>query len=224
MRDSLPRPVSGRRVGAPALFSFPQTATGVAHFLRSRQVLVVRPELGSASDAELLQAGTADGFEEVYDRHAAQVLAWARARVGEHAADLTAEVFARAWLGRSRFRHESEMSALPWLLGIARNVLRESLRKRRVEDAARRRLGMPRLLARDAALDAIDERRSLSESERRALSSLPKRDRELLRLRVIEERSYRDIAVRLRCTPQAARHRVSRLLRQLQCTLGGQQP
>jgi DNA-directed RNA polymerase specialized sigma24 family protein len=43
-------------------------------------------------------------------------------------------------------------------------------------------------------------------------------------LRVIEERPYRDIAVRLQCTPQAARHRVSRLLRQLQCTLGAQQP
>jgi hypothetical protein len=110
------------------------------------------------------------------------------------------------------------------LLHHPRNVLRESLRKRRVEDAARRRLGMPRLLARDAALDAIHGRRSLSESERRALASLPERDRELLQLRVIEERPYRDIAVRLRCTPQAARHRVSRLLRELQCTLGGQQP
>jgi len=196
----------------------------VAHFLRSCQVEVVRRDFGRASDAELLRAGTADGFEEVYDRHAAQVFAWSRARVGEHAADLTAEVFARAWLGRSRFRPESEVSALPWLLGIARNVLRESLRKRRVEDAARRRLGMPRLLARDAALDAIHDRRSLSESERQALASLPERDRELLQLRVIEERPYRDIAVRLRCTPQAARHRVSRLLRQLQCTLGGQQP
>jgi RNA polymerase sigma-70 factor (ECF subfamily) len=83
---------------------------------------------------------------------------------------------------------------------------------------------MPLLLARDAALDAIDEARSLSESERRTLASLPPQDRELLRLRVIEERSYRDIATRLRCTPQAARHRVSRLLRQLQYTFGGQQP
>src|SRR5215467_1665908 len=96
----------------------------VAHFLRSRQVQVVRRDFGRASDAELLRAGTADGFEEVYDRHAAEVFAWARARVGEHAADLTAEVFARAWLRRGRFRHESEVSALPWLLGIARNVLR----------------------------------------------------------------------------------------------------
>jgi RNA polymerase sigma-70 factor, ECF subfamily len=176
------------------------------------------------SDADLLGAGTADGFEEVYDRHAPQVFAWSRARVGDHAADLTAEVFARAWLARSRFRPEGEGSALPWLLGIARNVLRESLRKRRVEDAARRRLGMPRLLARDTALEAVIDRQSLTASDRRALASLPKQDRELLRLRVIEERPYRDIAVRLRCTPQAARHRVSRLLRQLQCTLGGQQP
>jgi RNA polymerase sigma-70 factor (ECF subfamily) len=158
----------------------------------------------------------------VYDRHAVAVFAWSRARVGEHAADLTAEVFARAWLGRSRFRAQSDVSALPWLLGIARNVLRESLRRRRVEDAARRRLGMPLLLAHDGSLDAVCDQRSLSESERRALASLPQRDRELLRLRVIEERSYRDIAERLRCTPQAARHRVSRLLRQLQCTLGGQ--
>ena len=196
----------------------------MAHFSRSCQVQVVRREFGRAPDAELLRAGTADAFEEVYDRHASQVLVWARARVGEHAADLTAEVFARAWLGQSRFRHESQTSALPWLLGIARNVLRESLRKRRVEDAARRRLGMPRLLAGDAALEAIHERRSLSESERLALAALPEQDRELLQLRVIEERPYRDIAVRLRCTPQAARHRVSRLLRQLQCTLGGQQP
>jgi RNA polymerase sigma-70 factor (ECF subfamily) len=171
-----------------------------------------------------LRAGTADAFEVVYDRHAPRVFAWARARIGDHAADLTAEVFARAWLRRSRFRHETETFALPWLLGIARNVLRESLRKRRVEDAARRRLGMPRLLVQDADLDAIQDHRSLSEPERRALASLPQRDRELLRLRVIEERSYREIAARLECTPQAARLRVSRLLRQLQFTLGGQQP
>ena len=184
----------------------------------------MRRNLARASDAELFRAGDADAFAEVYDRYVRQVLTWARARVGEHAADLTAEVFARAWLGRSRFRRESETSALPWLLGIARNVWRESLRKRRVEDAARRRLGMPRLLARDADLEAVHDHRSLSEPERRALASLPEQDRELLRLRVIEERSYRDIALRLRCTPQAARHRLSRLLRQLQCTLGGQQP
>ncbi len=137
------------------------------------------------------------------------------ARVGEHAADLTAEVFARAWLSRARFRARDDAPALPWLLGIAQNVLRDSLRKRRVEDAARRRLGLPRTIAEDSDLDAVDERLSLSETARLAVSSLSEQDRELLRLRVAEERPYREIAARMRCTPLAARLRVSRLLRQL---------
>src|SRR6476469_39102 len=111
-----------------SLSPFQQTAEGVSHFELSRQVQVVRREFGRMSDAELLRAGSADAFEEVYDRHAVQVLAWARARVGEHAADLTAEVFARAWLNKSRFRYANETSALPWLFGIAKNVLREALR------------------------------------------------------------------------------------------------
>jgi RNA polymerase sigma-70 factor (ECF subfamily) len=177
-----------------------------------------------ASDAELFRAGDADAFAEIYDRYVRRVFGWARARVGEHAADLTAEVFARAWLSRGRFRSGEDVAALPWLLGIAQNVLRDSLRKRRVEDAARRRLGLPRTIAPDGDIDTVDERRSLSDTARHAVSSLPEQDRELLRLRVIEERPYREVAARLQCTPQAARLRVSRLLRQLQYTLGGQQP
>jgi RNA polymerase sigma-70 factor (ECF subfamily) len=134
---------------------------------------------------ELLRAGSRDVFAEVYDRHVREVLALARARIGEHAADLTAEVFAAS---------------------------------------GRRRLGLPRLVAGDTGLDAVHERLSLSEVERRALASLPQEDRELLRLRVIEERPYRELAAQLECTPQAARLRVSRLLRQLQYSLGGQHP
>jgi RNA polymerase sigma-70 factor (ECF subfamily) len=187
--------------------------------LWSGEVEIVRRNFVSASDAELLRASDPDAFAEVYDRHVGQVLAWARPRVGEHAADLTAEVFARAWLCRGRFRDRDGAPALPWLLGIAQNVLRDSLRKRRVEDAARRRLGLPRIGALDGNIEAVDERLSLSQPAMHAVSSLSAGERELLRLRVIEERPYREIATRLRCTPQAARLRVSRLLRQLQCTL-----
>jgi RNA polymerase sigma factor (sigma-70 family) len=186
-----------------------------------------RMELAELEPATLLGAKACrdgDAFAEVYDRHVKEVLAWARARIGEPAADLTAEVFARAWLRRSRFRDQEQGSALPWLLGIAQNVLRESLRKQRIEDSGRRRLGLPGLVVRDTELDAVHERLSLSDEKRRALASLPKKDRELLRLRVIEERPYREIAAQLECTPRAARLRVSRLLRQLQYTLGGQQP
>lgn len=184
----------------------------------------MRRNFARASDAELFRAGDADAFAEIYDRYVRQVFAWARPRVGEHAADLTAEVFARAWLSRRRFRARDDAPALPWLLGIAQNVHRDSLRKRRVEDAARRRLGLPRTVVPDSDIDAVDERLSVPKPARLAVASLSQDDRELLRLRVIEERPYREIAARLQCTPQAARLRVSRLLRQLHCTLGGQQP
>jgi DNA-directed RNA polymerase specialized sigma24 family protein len=56
--------------------------------------------------------------------------------VGEYGADLTAEVLAQAWRSRMRFRDQHNGSALPWLYGIAQNVLQASVRKRRVERSA----------------------------------------------------------------------------------------
>lgn len=181
----------------------------------------MRPDYAKASDTELLQAADAEAFAVLYDRHAARLFAWARARVGDHAADLTAEVFARAWLCRSSFHDQADGSALPWLFGIAGNVLRDSLRRRRVEDRARRRLGLPAVLAPDPEYEAIERRLSLPEAALRALAELPGPERELLDLRVVQERSYWEIAERLRCTPQAARLRVSRTLRRLNLALGG---
>jgi hypothetical protein len=64
----------------------------------------VGPDYANAPDAELIGAGRADAFAVVYDRHAAAIYNWARSRVGDHAADLTAETFARAWLSRGSFR------------------------------------------------------------------------------------------------------------------------
>jgi RNA polymerase sigma factor (sigma-70 family) len=181
----------------------------------------VRRDYTAASDAELLRLADGEAFAAVYDRQVQRVFGWARARVGEHAADLTAEVFARAWLCRGRFRDEADGSAWPWLYGIAQNVLRDSLRKRRVEDAARARLGLPPAVAADPAFDDIDRRVSLKDAVLRALRDLPETERELLWLRVVEERPYREVARSLRCTPEAARVRVSRALRRLRLAVGG---
>jgi len=202
----------------------PETSTSAvtaSHFLAVGDVQIVRCELSDARDAELLRLGSGEAFAVVYDRHVRQVFAWARARVGEHAADLTAEVFARAWLSRRRFHDESEGSAFPWLCGIARNVLRDSLRKHRVEQAARVRLGLPLEVAADPEYEAVDSRLSLPEAALTAIATLSEPERELLLLRVVEERPYSEIAVRLRCSPQTARARVSRALRRLQLVLGG---
>ena len=100
------------------------------------------------SDTELLRE-SADGaaFAALYRRHVAAVHGWLGRRVDWAASDLTAETFARAWLNRRRFRDQRDGSALPWLLGIARNVLRDSDKTDRIETRARAKLGLPLDLA-----------------------------------------------------------------------------
>ncbi len=172
------------------------------------------------SDAELLVLEDPDAFAELYDRHVNQILAWSSVRVGDYGADLTAEVFAAAWRSRKRFRDEHDGSALPWLYGIAHNVFRSSVRKRRVEYGARERLGLPVTLI-HADFEAVDESLSFPSAVLRAFADLPDSERELLVLRLVEERPYKEIAQRLHCTPVAARLRVSRSLRRLHFALGG---
>ena len=191
----------------------------MTHFPLSRhkQIVSAWTEL---SDAELLVLDDPDAFAELFDRHVRQILTWSSVRVGDYGADLTAEVYALAWHSRKRFRDEHDGSALPWLYGIARNVFRSSLRKRRVEYGARERLGLP-VTVMHADFEAVDDRLSFPSAVLRAVANLPDSERELLVLRLVEERPYREIAQRLQCTPVAARLRVSRSLRRLQLALGG---
>ena len=168
------------------------------------------------SDADLLAAARADAgaFRELYDRYAERVLGYhaRRCRDDDAAHELTAETFAQAWLVRARFRDECGGSAGPWLFGIARNVLLASVRRRRVEEAARERLGMLRAATAepdDSWLEGLDE----------ALDELPESQREAIRLRIVDDLAYDDVAGRLGTTPAAARVRVHRGLSALRSRL-----
>ena len=168
-------------------------------------------------DAALIRASTAPeaAFAELYRRHAPTVYGWFRARIPWAAPDLTAETFAEAWLSRDRFSDDRGGSALPWLFGIGRNVLRESARRDSVETRARERLGLPLEVGDDDAYDEVVERLSLRPSLAEALQALPTHEREALELRVVAELPYDEVADRLAVRPAAARLRVSRALRRL---------
>lgn len=112
------------------------------------------------TDAQLIKEArtNADAFAELYERHVRSVHAWFRTRVEPASAmDLTAETFAQAAGGLRRFRDESDGSAGPWLFGIAKNLHRRFLERRRVETVGRRRLGMP-LVTYAGDFDETDER------------------------------------------------------------------
>jgi len=178
------------------------------------------------SDAQLIRRAREDpeAFAELYRRHARAVDSYLRARVPSgHAPELTAETFAQAALSLRRFRDERDGSALPWLYGIARNLVRTFHEHDRAEQRARLRLGM-RLnsyeLESEDAGDRIDAER-LAPHLDEALDSLPLTQRQALEFRVVDDFSYAQVALELGCSEVAARIRVSRALSSLSRRLKG---
>ena len=164
------------------------------------------------SDDRLLALTPAEpaAFAVFYRRHERPVLAFLRHRTGdaELAADLAAETFAAALVGARRFRPGRE-PALAGLFGIARNKWLHARRRGAVEDRARRRLRMEPLVLDDDDLERID-RLATTEWASTLLAELPPDQAEAVRERVVEERSYEQIAAAMRCSPSVVRKRVSR--------------
>lgn len=125
----------------------------------------------------------------------------------ELAMDLAAESFAEALAGRRRF-DPRKGTATMWLYGIARHKLARALERGRVEDRARRRLGMAPLALDDEAIERVEACRGGRAVE--LLDELPEEQRDAVRERVIEEREYGEIAARTRTSEAVVRKRVSR--------------
>jgi RNA polymerase sigma factor (sigma-70 family) len=181
------------------------------------------PEWVDDDEAGLVAAvagGDAAAFGVLYRRYLPVVLRWCLRETGnrEVAADLSAEVFAAALASAHRYR-AARGSVLAWLLGIARNKLLESLRRSRVADSARRSLRLEPVLLTDADLERVEELASLDETLMARVQGLAPALRDALTGRVIEERSYRQIASELRCSESVVRQRVSRALRTLRSQL-----
>jgi RNA polymerase sigma factor (sigma-70 family) len=166
------------------------------------------------------------GFSRLYRATAQDLVVFFARRTydPEAAADLMAETFAKAYLGRRRFRGSTEDEARAWLFGIARRRFAMYARRGKAERRALRRLGLerPQLVEGEyerieqlAGLEAI--RGTLDEHVRR----LAPAQRTALELRVVRELPYPDVAHRLGISEQAARARVSRALRALGSALDG---
>jgi RNA polymerase sigma-70 factor (ECF subfamily) len=170
------------------------------------------------SDAELLEltVDDPDAFGAFYDRFEEELLAFfmRATRRADLAADLTAEVFAAALSSARLFRTELG-SARGWLFGIARHELADTWQRGRVEDRARRRLGLEPMTLSDEALERIDELGACGGGALRLLEDLPDDQRIAVGGRVIQERSYDELARSLSCSQSVVRQRVSRGLRSL---------
>jgi RNA polymerase sigma-70 factor (ECF subfamily) len=177
-------------------------------------------------DAELILRSSREPelFGLLFERHAESMLAFFARRTldAESAAELVAETFAEAFASRSRFRDEG-VDGVGWLYGIGKHLLSRYFRAGAVEARARRRLGMPERNVSDDDYDRIEELidfERLGDALGEAMSTLPEEQREAVRLRAVDGRSYPEVAAELGCTESTARMRVSRGLRRIACVLG----
>lgn len=162
----------------------------------------------------------ADGLDALYRDHARQLLIYFARRTmdAEAATDLVAETFASAFRDRRQFRGHTRDEAAGWLFGIARHQLSNFYRRGSVEREAMRRVSVERRDLTAEEIERIDDLAGIAELRghvRRRLSELDPADQDILRLRIVEERDYEEIATSLGVKEDAVRARVSRALKRL---------
>jgi RNA polymerase sigma-70 factor (ECF subfamily) len=179
----------------------------------------MRPGTRPRSDHELLVASRAGrgGFEAFFCRHREAVLAFHAQRVHdpELAADLMSETFAAALIAVHDCRRPIPEVPVAWLFTIAHRKLIDGYRHGQVEDDARRRLPLDRVVLEDADIERIAEIANDTDVIAELARQLPADQFEALRGRVLDDREYAELAGELGCSPAVVRMRVSRALETL---------
>ena len=142
--------------------------------------------------------------DQAFRRHYGDVVRFVRRRTSSaaDAEDIAGDVFADAAKGLERFE-PGATPVLAWLYTVAR---------RRLADEARRRARTPALAV---AHGEAEYGPDLTAALRRTIGALPETQRSVVVMKLIEGRSFREIAARLDLTEAACKMRLSRALETL---------
>ncbi len=156
----------------------------------------------------------------LYDARAREVLAFLMHRTGDPqlALDLLGDTFLTAYEQRGSCRARHERGRTAWLYRIAANRLVDHYRRSESERRAIERLMAelrPATEDEKAAIERLPERGERGNHVSEAFLALRDDQREAVRLHVLEEHPYPELAMELGITEPAARARVSRGLRSL---------
>jgi RNA polymerase sigma factor (sigma-70 family) len=208
----------GDRSGRPALRVLPggatRTGTSAAH----------------VTDEALLAAflvGDDEAFGDLVHRHETLVLALVRryARTPEDARDLAQRTFLRAFEAARRTLRSDTRTPFPfrrWIIRIALNLAKNHLRDElRVVRAPLEALGPAE--ATPASQGDSLEHAELVQRMRSAVVHLPRRQREVLTLRIDAELPFAEIAQTLSITENAAKVTFHHAARKLRALLTGEE-
>ncbi len=154
-----------------------------------------------------MKAGPEGRFEALYWEHHRELLAFIRRRTDVEAEDIVAETFVVAW----RRIDDVPDPALPWLFGVARNVLHNHLRAENRQTWLKVWIdGHPKEPETDLAT-AIADRHDLATAWKRLTSA----EQEVLSLIAWDELSYDEAATVLGCAKSTFAVRLFRARRRL---------
>ena len=177
----------------------------------------------TGSDAQVIAVSRVEPlvFAAVFDRHYDAVHRYLARRVGlDLADDLAAETFTTAFDVRRRY-DTAHPDALPWLFGIATNLLRHHHRGEARRLRAYARLDRPadaddNLVGIEARLDAERAGPAIAQ----ALMRLSAGERDVLLLFAWADLRYEEIAVALRIPIGTVRSRLNRARRRVRELIG----
>jgi RNA polymerase sigma-70 factor (ECF subfamily) len=157
------------------------------------------------------RAGDADAFTALFRRHAKAIYNYCFRRLGDWSAaeDALSLVFLEAW--RRRDTELPSDKVLPWLYGVATNVLRNRRRAERRHRSALARVPRPPAepdFAPDVD-DRLDDERRMRQALA-ALAALPRREQDVFVLCAWLELSYADAALALGVPLETVRSRLAR--------------
>jgi RNA polymerase sigma-70 factor (ECF subfamily) len=163
------------------------------------------------------RSGDSEAFGMLFECHGRTIYNYCFRRVGNWAVaeDLVSIVFLEAW--RRIDKPLPSGKELPWLFGIASNVVRNRRRSERRYAAALRRVPQPG--SEPGFADISDERIDDEELMGRALAllaRLPRREQEVFALCAWSGLSYEDAAIALGIPVGTVRSRLSRARARLQ--------
>jgi RNA polymerase sigma-70 factor (ECF subfamily) len=159
------------------------------------------PALSEAADSDLLAlAGSEpEAFGELFKRHSRSVYAYCARRTGnlDLAEDLTSVVFMEAFRRRRKLQL-SNTSALPWLIGVANNAVRNADRSLRRYRSALDRIPVPAngMTPEEDAMERLGAQEALA-SALEAISALTQGEQDVVLLVLWSEFTYADAATAL---------------------------
>ncbi|MCK6597667.1 MAG: sigma-70 family RNA polymerase sigma factor [Bdellovibrionaceae bacterium] len=170
-------------------------------------------DLTKKDDEELMvlyQNGSNLAFDRIYDRYSGRIYNYFYKKRAQStlAQDLTQETFLK--LHRSKNLYKNSLPFAPWIFSISKSVFLDYLKKSSFEESTP-----------SEDLNKFTDKVSLPIAESTEFSSedflkvLPTSQEKVVQMRVVDEATFNEIAIKLNTTPENVRQIFSRAVKKL---------